>query len=942
MVQPAPDHHDDQHARPGRDGGHSRLNSRGGSSIRRTETDAALFSAAPGLEMDPDGGTAMRTRMDMHCHSHASSGPAIAALGLFGVPECYSTPEQVYEQARSRGMDLVTITDHDTVAGGLELINRGFENVILGEEVTVFFPEDRCKLHVLVWGLTPEQHEQIGAMGLRHDVYAFAHWLRELNLAHSLAHPLYIQNGRLTRWHLDRCVLLFRCFETINGAHTGNHRRALDRYLATLTPAKVQRLVREHGIEPLWPRVWLKGRTGGSDDHGLLNIGRTWTSVSDESGHKILDQREFLRRVMAGQCEPGGAAGHSSLLAHQLTTVGAHYAARRLLTKSSPTGRYIASKIMGFAGVDVPKPSKARLVLDHFKKKIVRRKKRSLPLLDALKGSIGPVLEKYADLKSRLSPEAWVGGSALSEHERMAEFADDLYAALHAMMAESAGKAFKSRKADQIMPHLMSYLMLEATQLPYYFSLFHQNKERAFVQAIEHESAEPGTGVSVLDRPMKVCLFTDTLGDINGVCRFIQNTATRALESGRDLNVITCTRFTVPVQSNIKNFDPVFATQMPKYENLELALPPITRILRHVDKLQPDVIHISTPGPVGALGLLAAKMLKVPVLGVYHTDFPAYVDKLFDDTGLTSITRKAMSWFYQPFRSVFTRSQDYVESLVELGLARDRMVTLRPGIDISAFHTRYRSTESWSRYEGIKKSSVKVLYCGRVSLEKNLPLLASAWKLAAKQLRERGVEAELIIVGDGPYRKPMEKELSPHGARFLGFRHGKELSTIYASSDLFVFPSITDTLGQVVMESQASGLPVIVSDQGGPKEVVQDGRTGMVLPPDRPQLWADSIVALCTDHARRREMGEAAHDSMQGFSLEHSFDHFWEVHRQAWHATLAEHGIVRGNAHAAHANGHAPHANGHAGSANGHADAGKPSVVVRPNNRISGFEHAAD
>ena len=86
-------------------------------------------------------------------------------------------------------------------------------------------------------------------------------------------------------------------------------------------------------------------------------------------------------------------------------------------------------------------------------------------------------------------------------------------------------------------------------------------------------------------------------------------------------------------------------------------------------------------------------------------------------------------------------------------------------------------------------------------------------------------------------------------------------------------------------------------------------------------------------------MGEAAHDSMQGFSLEHSFDHFWEVHRQAWHATLAEHGIVRGNAHAAHANGHA---NGHAGSTNGHADSGKPSVVVRPNNRISGFEHAAD
>ena len=95
------------------------------------------------------------TRMDTHCHSWASDGPAVAALSFLDVPECYSPPEKVYEQARARGMDLVTITDHDTIRGAMELLERGFEGFIVGQEVTVAFPEDRCKLHVLVCGGIP-------------------------------------------------------------------------------------------------------------------------------------------------------------------------------------------------------------------------------------------------------------------------------------------------------------------------------------------------------------------------------------------------------------------------------------------------------------------------------------------------------------------------------------------------------------------------------------------------------------------------------------------------------------------------------------------------------------------------------------------------------------------------------------------------------------------
>ncbi|MBZ0172672.1 MAG: glycosyltransferase family 1 protein, partial [Phycisphaerales bacterium] len=341
---------------------------------------------------------------------------------------------------------------------------------------------------------------------------------------------------------------------------------------------------------------------------------------------------------------------------------------------------------------------------------------------------------------------------------------------------------------------------------------------------------------------------------------------------------------------NVYNFDPVFSMKLPKYDNLDMCLPPVMKILRHLDQHQPDVIHISTPGPVGCVGFLAAKMLRIPVLGVYHTDFPAYVDRLFDDYGMTSMCEHFMRFFYKPFSAIFTRSDDYVDSLAKLGLPRERMVSLMPGFDASMFHVKHRDPEIWGRL-GIAEDCVKVLYVGRISVEKNMPFLAQVWKSVRKRLKElsrdgEGVKAELVMVGDGPFREKMQDQLGSKDTSFLGFRHGQELSAIYASSHMFVFPSTTDTLGQVVMESQGSGLPVIVTDQGGPKEVVEHGRTGFVLSAADAESWVEHLVTLITDHARRADMGAAAHESMQRYGLEHSFEHFWDVHKEAWHEHL--------------------------------------------------------
>lgn len=396
---------------------------------------------------------------------------------------------------------------------------------------------------------------------------------------------------------------------------------------------------------------------------------------------------------------------------------------------------------------------------------------------------------------------------------------------------------------------------------------------------------------------MRLLLCSDTLHDVNGVCRFIQNAAAHHHSRGRDLIVLTSTRLKSPLgeplPSNVINLSPVWARPMPGYQQLEIAAPPFWQVISLVRKLKPDVIHLSTPGPMGWAGLLASRIAGCPVVGVYHTDFPVYIEKLFDDEGMTALTRGVMRGFYRRFAVVLCRSNEYRESLLQLGVVNERVRPLRAGVDVRMFAPVFRDVRMWDGL-GLRQKSVKVLSVGRISVEKNLPFLAKVWKDVRRGLVSQGVDAELVVVGDGPYRQRMEDELRGAGARFLGFRFGNDLARLYASSDLFVFPSVTDTLGQVVMESQASGLPVVVSDKGGPQAVMKHGVTGLVLRGGDHRAWVAAITELCSDAGKRKRMGGCGHQMMQEMSIEESLEDFWNVHeRVVEEFSSAQHGRSR-------------------------------------------------
>lgn len=376
---------------------------------------------------------------------------------------------------------------------------------------------------------------------------------------------------------------------------------------------------------------------------------------------------------------------------------------------------------------------------------------------------------------------------------------------------------------------------------------------------------------------MKLGLFTDTLEDINGVARFIRDMGEQARAAGRDFTIhtsIKAPKIHDPPFSR-HNFDPLISSVMPYYPQLSVALPPAWSMLHWAEEQQFDIIHCSTPGPVGLCGWLIARWLKLPFAATYHTDFPAYADRLTGSRVITGGTTTFMKLFYRGAAVVFSRSREYEQILIDLGVKPDRLRTIKPAINLQKFNPSYRDPSVWDSL-GVKEP-LRLLYVGRISVEKSLPLLVEAYKALCRQRKD----VAWVVVGEGPYVEPMRRELAGLPAYFPGVLGDRELARLYASADLFAFPSRTDTLGQVVMESQACGLPVLVSDEGGPKTIVVHGETGRVVPGVNPDDWRDAIAALIADPAERRRMGENAVRRLQGFSLTHTFEHFWAEHEAA-------------------------------------------------------------
>lgn len=386
---------------------------------------------------------------------------------------------------------------------------------------------------------------------------------------------------------------------------------------------------------------------------------------------------------------------------------------------------------------------------------------------------------------------------------------------------------------------------------------------------------------SIMDLVMRICLFTDTLGDLNGVSRFIQDMGEQAQHQQIDLQVITSTGKPLPQHAYVHNLSCLFKMPMPFYQEMDLVWPSSKVIRSILNELKPDIVHISTPGPFGWRAKSIAEKMGYPLVGTYHTDFPAYLHDLTGSQWVKREIDRVMHRFYRPFEHVFSRSQVYLEVMAsDIGIDYQRASVLFPGTNLSKFHPKHKNEQAWSQY-GLSKERLKVLYVGRINVEKNIPFLIEIWKAFRESHPE--IEADLVMVGEGRYRKWADK-VRPYHAYFLGPLEGERLSEVYASADLFVFPSTTDTLGQVVMEAQASGLGCLVSNVGGPQSLIVDNETGQILPEEKPSEWVEALFQVLSNPQTRQDFKNNSRQHIERYNIVDSFNQFIEVHKKIYHS----------------------------------------------------------
>ena len=365
---------------------------------------------------------------------------------------------------------------------------------------------------------------------------------------------------------------------------------------------------------------------------------------------------------------------------------------------------------------------------------------------------------------------------------------------------------------------------------------------------------------------MKIAYFIGTLNKKDGVARVLLALIREAQKRGIDSQVVTG-------WAEDPKISPVPVIQVssiifPLYKEYRLSKPGIRGFSKKLDEFKPDIIHIHSPDTIGWAALKYAKKRYIPILATYHTDFGRYLD-YYHLSFLRPVVRSILKRLYRQMRFVTAPSQVISDELIKLGIANVR--TIPWGVEFAKFDASFRSPE-W-RDKILKGESKTILLCVcRLTWEKDLRTLAQTFDL----LKKSHHDFTMVIAGDGPARQKLES-LMP-GAIFLGHLEGLEFSKAYASSDIFVFPSTTETFGNVTIEAMASGLVPVVADAGGSKSLVKNGETGFLARPKDPQDTFEKVNRLLDDPQLRARMKIAGLDFVKNFSWEKVFDSLLQIY----------------------------------------------------------------
>lgn len=361
--------------------------------------------------------------------------------------------------------------------------------------------------------------------------------------------------------------------------------------------------------------------------------------------------------------------------------------------------------------------------------------------------------------------------------------------------------------------------------------------------------------------PLFIALVSETFSpEINGVANTLGHLVTGLRARGHRLQLVRPRQAADAPATNDEDLLLTRGWPLPGYRGLQWGQSARHKLLRLWRRQRPDVLYIATEGPLGLSALRAARRLRIPVISGFHTNFQQYTGH-YGVTLLTCLLTNYLRWFHNASRMTLVPSLSQRCELQRRGF--ERLELLARGVDAQLFNPARRSDEL-RRHWGLGEHDIAVLHVGRLAPEKNLDLLVSTFQ--ALQRQRTGQRLRLIMVGDGPQRESLQQRLPD--AVFCGIQRGETLAAHYASGDLFVFPSRSETFGNVLLEAMAAGLGVVAFDQAAAAQHVEHGHSGMLASPDDEQGFIDAARWLIEDreNLRRVRLNARQHAARQSWA----------------------------------------------------------------------------
>jgi glycosyltransferase involved in cell wall biosynthesis/predicted metal-dependent phosphoesterase TrpH len=568
-------------------------------------------------------------RVDLHCHSAASAAAAGASPAI---PECATAPNELYELAKRRGMDFVTITDHDTIAGVLQL--SGQPDVFLSEELTAWFRGEPQAVHVLCFGITPDDHEWLQAHAS--DVVACADYLLAGEIACALAHPFVAVAAPLTAAHRHTLSELFAIWET----HNGRQPRELN------GPAAVY--VETHGGVGI----------GGSDDHAGIDVGTTYTEAPPAA-----TPDELLAHIRAGRVSPHGRQGTVAKSAHGALALAARALGAPLLgaadeLTAGPRGR------QAFAGPEGAVQLAERVIA-------AGDGREAMPLgpadgrrlLRGWLGEIDPELDTSRLLASMQAPDfrhSDLERRARRVHERR--------------LTEAARAVSRTDRHELLDGAAAATFTATLPALPYLAAATRHARDRALLAATD-------------DEPVRVAVIADGLGGLPGVTHTLAQLRERGV-AGYEVDVIGTD---APVDVRL----PAAAElELPLFPGVKLGVPSLFAVAEALTDRRYGLLHVCGPGPAALAATALARALGLPVAGSYDTELPKTAAIRLADPGLAQSIAAMVGAFYGSCDLVLSPSRAADSSLIAIGVQPDRIGRWERGVDLERFNPARYSPEA--------------------------------------------------------------------------------------------------------------------------------------------------------------------------------------------------------------------------------------------------------